>query len=186
LSLGARGKLSAASASSVGPTDQGAPAFARSAQIDASLSIQPEAQQYEAVNLIVQRVLAGKPRKGLIWHFQGSGKSLLMVFAAQKLRRQAALGNPTVIIVVDRIDLDAQISSTFHASDVPNLVKAENRPIAGRHASVLSQTTIPRQTHPPAWTASVIVGSCRQSVNTHSGAPGFATRPHSPSHSAHQ
>ncbi|MCK6502473.1 type I restriction endonuclease subunit R [Myxococcota bacterium] len=84
-------------------------------------------QQYEAVNLIVQRVLAGQPRKGLIWHFQGSGKSLLMVFAAQKLRLQPALGNPTVIIVVDRIDLDAQISSTFHASDVPNLVKAETR-----------------------------------------------------------
>lgn len=84
-------------------------------------------QQYEAVNLIVQRVLAGKPRKGLIWHFQGSGKSLLMVFAAQKLRLQPELGNPTVIIVVDRIDLDAQISSTFHASDVPNLVKAETR-----------------------------------------------------------
>lgn len=84
-------------------------------------------QQYEAVNLIVQRVLAGAPRKGLIWHFQGSGKSLLMVFAAQKLRLQPALGNPTVLIVVDRIDLDAQISSTFHASDVPNLVKAETR-----------------------------------------------------------
>jgi len=84
-------------------------------------------QQYEAVNLIVQRVLAGAPRKGLIWHFQGSGKSLLMVFAAQKLRMQPALGNPTVLIVVDRIDLDAQISSTFHASDVPNLVKAETR-----------------------------------------------------------
>ena len=84
-------------------------------------------QQYEAVNLIVQRVVAGKPRKGLIWHFQGSGKSLLMVFAAQKLRLQTGLGNPTVIIVVDRIDLDAQISSTFHASDVPNLVKAETR-----------------------------------------------------------
>jgi type I site-specific restriction-modification system R (restriction) subunit len=84
-------------------------------------------QQYEAVNLIVQRVLAGKPRKGLIWHFQGSGKSLLMVFAAQKLRLQPELGNPSVIIVVDRIDLDVQISSTFHASDVPNLVKAETR-----------------------------------------------------------
>ena len=84
-------------------------------------------QQYEAVNLIVQRVLAGTTRKGLIWHFQGSGKSLLMVFAAQKLRLQPALGNPTVLIVVDRIDLDAQISSTFHASDVPNLVKAETR-----------------------------------------------------------
>ncbi|MFY0576107.1 type I restriction endonuclease subunit R [Cystobacter fuscus] len=84
-------------------------------------------QQYEAVNLIVQRVLAGHPRKGLIWHFQGSGKSLLMVFAAQKLRFQPKLGNPTVLIVVDRLDLDAQISSTFHASDVPNLVKAETR-----------------------------------------------------------
>ena len=84
-------------------------------------------QQIEAANLIVQRVLAGKPRKGLIWHFQGSGKSLLMVFAAQKLRQQPSLANPTVLIVVDRLDLDAQISSTFHASDVPNLVKGESR-----------------------------------------------------------
>jgi type I restriction enzyme R subunit len=84
-------------------------------------------QQVEAVNLIVQRVLAGQPRKGLIWHFQGSGKSLLMVFAAQKLRMQPALGNPAVLIVVDRVDLDAQISGTFHASDVPNLVKGETR-----------------------------------------------------------
>ncbi len=84
-------------------------------------------QQYEAANLIVARVLAGKPRKGLIWHFQGSGKSLLMVFAAQKLRLQSQLGNPAVLIIVDRIDLDTQISSTFHASDVPNLVKAETR-----------------------------------------------------------
>jgi hypothetical protein len=63
---------------------------------------------------------------------------------------------------------------------------AANRPIAGRHASVLSQTTIPRQTHPPAWIASVIVGSCRQSVKTHRGAPSFATRRDSPSRSAHQ
>ena len=67
------------------------------------------------------------PKKGLIWHFQGSGKSLLMVFAAQKLRMQPDLRNPTVIIAVDRIDLDSQISATFHASDIPNLVKAETR-----------------------------------------------------------
>lgn len=84
-------------------------------------------QQYEAANLIVERVVAGRPKKGLIWHFQGSGKSLLMVFAAQKLRLQPELKNPTVIIVVDRIDLDAQISATFHASDIPNLVKAGTR-----------------------------------------------------------
>ena len=84
-------------------------------------------QQYDGANKIVQRVLAGSPRKGLIWHFQGSGKSLLMVFAAQKMRLQAALRNPTVLIIVDRVDLDAQISATFHASDIPNLVKAESR-----------------------------------------------------------
>ena len=40
-------------------------------------------QQYEGANKIVERVVAGQPRKGLIWHFQGSGKSLLMVFAAR-------------------------------------------------------------------------------------------------------
>ncbi len=84
-------------------------------------------QQYEAANRLVERVVAGQPRKGLIWHFQGSGKSLLMVFAAQKLRLHPALKNPTVLIIVDRIDLDAQISSTFHASDIPNLVKAASR-----------------------------------------------------------
>jgi type I restriction enzyme, R subunit len=84
-------------------------------------------QQYDAANRIVERVVAGRPRKGLIWHFQGSGKSLLMVFAAQKLRLHPDLKSPTVLIVVDRVDLDAQISATFHASDVPNLVKAESR-----------------------------------------------------------
>jgi type I restriction enzyme R subunit len=84
-------------------------------------------QQYEGANKIVERVVAGHPRKGLIWHFQGSGKSLLMLFAARKLRLHPALKNPTVIIVVDRIDLDAQISSTFFAADTPNLVKADTR-----------------------------------------------------------
>ena len=84
-------------------------------------------QQYSAANKIVERVLAGHPRKGLIWHFQGSGKSLLMVFAAMKLRMQPSLRNPTVIIVVDRIDLDSQISATFHSSDIPNLVQAQSR-----------------------------------------------------------
>jgi type I restriction enzyme R subunit len=84
-------------------------------------------QQYEAANRIVERVLAGYPKKGLIWHFQGSGKSLLMVFAAQKLRLHPKLKNPTVIVVVDRIDLDTQITGTFTAADIPNLEKAESR-----------------------------------------------------------
>ena len=84
-------------------------------------------QQYETTNRIVARVVKGYPKKGLIWHFQGSGKSLLMVFAAQKLRLHPQLGNPTVIIVVDRIDLDTQISATFNAADVPNMVGVATR-----------------------------------------------------------
>ncbi|WP_200215487.1 type I restriction endonuclease subunit R [Micromonospora coerulea] len=84
-------------------------------------------QQFQATNLIVERVLHGRIKQGLIWHFQGSGKSLLMVFTAQKLRATAGLTNPTVIIVVDRIDLDTQITGTFNASDVPNLVSTDSR-----------------------------------------------------------
>lgn len=84
-------------------------------------------QQVEGVNRIVERVVAGQPRKGLIWHFQGSGKSLLMLFAARKLRLHPALKNPTVLVVVDRIDLDSQISGTFYAADMPNLVRTESR-----------------------------------------------------------
>ena len=79
-------------------------------------------QQYEGANLIVERVKAGYPKKGLIWHFQGSGKSLLMVFAAQKLRMIPELKNPTVVIIDDRIDLETQMTATFNASDIPNLV----------------------------------------------------------------
>lgn len=84
-------------------------------------------QQYEGANLMVARVVKGYPKKGLIWHFQGSGKSLLMVFAAQKLRMHRKLGNPTVIIVVDRIDLDTQITATFNAADIPNMIGAATR-----------------------------------------------------------
>lgn len=84
-------------------------------------------QQFQATNLIVQRVLHGKIKQGLIWHFQGSGKSLLMVFTAMKLRAMAELTNPTILIVVDRIDLDTQITGTFNASDVPGLVSTDSR-----------------------------------------------------------
>ncbi|MDQ3686801.1 MAG: HsdR family type I site-specific deoxyribonuclease [Acidobacteriota bacterium] len=84
-------------------------------------------QQYTAANQIVERVVEGRIKKGLIWHFQGSGKSLLMVFAASKLRLHPKLQNPTVLIVVDRIDLDTQITATFNAADVPNTVPADTR-----------------------------------------------------------
>ncbi|WP_347976172.1 type I restriction endonuclease subunit R [Microbacterium sp. ProA8] len=84
-------------------------------------------QQVQAARAILHRVLTGEDKKGLIWHFQGSGKSLLMVFAAQMLRVAPELASPTVLIVVDRIDLDTQITGTFSAADVPNLVSTESR-----------------------------------------------------------
>ena len=101
-------------------------------------------QQYEATNKIVERVVAGHPKKGLIWHFQGSGKSLLMVFAAHKLRLHPALGNPTVLIVVDRIDLDTQITATFNAADMPNLVGGT----AARSCRSCSRRTCGRSSSP--------------------------------------
>lgn len=88
-------------------------------------------QQFEAVNELVGRTvsLVGTPvqaqdRTGLIWHTQGSGKSLTMIFAGQKLRRHPALDNPTVLIVVDRRDLKTQLSDDFDACDYPNVEKA--------------------------------------------------------------
>lgn len=81
-------------------------------------------QQFRAVNKIVDRVLKGEMKTGLIWHTQGSGKSLTMLFASWKLRKQKQLKNPTILIVVDRIDLDDQISGTFTAAKLPNTTRA--------------------------------------------------------------
>ena len=89
-------------------------------------------QQYLGGEAIVQRVLntyreKQGPKKGLIWHFQGSGKSWLMVFAAQKLRLQNELHAPTVVIVDDRIDLEDQITGDFTRADIPNIESAKTK-----------------------------------------------------------
>ena len=83
-------------------------------------------QQYEGANMIVDRVRAGYPKQGLIWHFQGSGKSYLMEFAAVKLRMLPDLMSPTVIVVDDRLDLESQITAQFHSSDVANMESASS------------------------------------------------------------
>jgi type I restriction enzyme R subunit len=90
------------------------------------IKVIPRFQQYQGANKIVERVIEGRVKKGLIWHFQGSGKSLLMVFAAQKLRKAADLKSPTVIVLVDRTDLDTQISGIFNAADIANVESTEN------------------------------------------------------------
>jgi type I restriction enzyme R subunit len=66
--------------------------------------------QFEATNLIVKRVLEEKEKKlGLIWHWQGSGKTLTMAYSSWKLLRDPRLKIPTIFIVVDRKDLQTQI-----------------------------------------------------------------------------
>lgn len=85
-------------------------------------------QQFRAVNKAVHRVAAGEHRKGLIWHTQGSGKSLTMVFLALKLKTHLTLdaptlANPNLLVLTDRIDLDDQISKTFVACGLPNPVQ---------------------------------------------------------------
>ena len=81
-------------------------------------------QQYEGANMILERVRSGSPKQGLIWHFQGSGKSYLMEFAAVKMRMLPDFKNPTILIVDDRLDLETQITEQFHSSDVGNLETA--------------------------------------------------------------
>jgi type I restriction enzyme, R subunit len=88
-------------------------------------------QQFEAANQIVDRVVekhgravARQERTGLVWHTQGSGKSLTMIYAGYKLRRHPRLANPTVLIVVDRSDLKKQLSDDFLDCDYPSVSKA--------------------------------------------------------------
>ena len=86
----------------------------------------PRYPQYEAARAIVERVKAQDARQGLIWHFQGSGKSLLMLFAAQMLKADPDLRNPTVVVVVDRVDLDSQINSVFNNAAVKNVTPVKS------------------------------------------------------------
>lgn len=84
-------------------------------------------QQFRATNLIVERVIEGKKKKGLVWHTQGSGKSITMFYTAWKLRFEPHLKNPKVFILVDRIDLDDQIFETFINCGGKNVIRATSR-----------------------------------------------------------
>jgi type I restriction enzyme R subunit len=84
-------------------------------------------QQMRATNKIVERVLSNEKRQGLIWHTQGSGKTLTMFFTAWKLRFDKALANPKVFILVDRVDLDDQIFETFTNAGGKNVERVVSR-----------------------------------------------------------
>ena len=80
-------------------------------------------QQLRAANKIVERVQDGQKKRGLIWHTQGSGKSLTMFFTAWKLRFDKTLKNPKVFVLVDRIDLDNQIYDSFVNAGGKNVIR---------------------------------------------------------------
>lgn len=73
-------------------------------------------QQYRAVNKVIQRLKTGKDRReksGVVWHTQGSGKSLTMVMLAVKMRRDPELQQYKLVFITDRTQLDEQLSNTF-------------------------------------------------------------------------
>jgi type I restriction enzyme R subunit len=59
------------------------------------------------------KVVPGSGKAGVVWHTQGSGKSISMVYYASKLLAQPEMNNPTIVVVTDRNDLDGQLFNTF-------------------------------------------------------------------------
>ncbi len=83
--------------------------------------------QMRAVERIVRRVETGEADTGLIWHTQGSGKTLTMIVAAHQLRRLPSLENPTLLIVVDRRELETQMVQNLEAFGFPAVERARSK-----------------------------------------------------------
>jgi type I restriction enzyme R subunit len=86
----------------------------------------PRYPQIRAVNAAIEK-LKTREKGGVVWHTQGSGKSLTMVYLATKLRRdEHGFNNPTIIVMTDRKELDKQITDTFRNCDFPNPIRARS------------------------------------------------------------
>src|SRR5690554_3606383 len=86
-------------------------------------------QQYRAVNKVIERLKMGADRReksGIVWHTQGSGKSLTMVMLAVKMRRDLELQQYKLVFVTDRTQLDSQLSSTFRAAQNETVYNANS------------------------------------------------------------
>ena len=75
-------------------------------------------QQFFAVKAMLSRIKE-ENKGGVVWHTQGSGKSITMVYITKKLMEDKEIKNPQVVIVTDRIDLDKQIHKTFNRIGIP-------------------------------------------------------------------
>ncbi len=87
-------------------------------RVRASSKIIAGYHQFHAVRHAVEKTVEasapqGDRKVGVIWHTQGSGKSLLMAFYAGQLVRRPELENPTIVVITDRNDLDDQLFGTF-------------------------------------------------------------------------
>ena len=79
-------------------------------------------QQYFAIQKTMRRITHlqdGSRPGGVVWHTQGSGKSLTMVMLAQAIALHPDIPNPKIVLVTDRTDLDSQITKTFQKCDLP-------------------------------------------------------------------
>ncbi len=85
----------------------------------------PRYQQIRATNKIIAKLQSGKG--GVVWHTQGSGKSLTMVYVTRKLQApEYGFDNPTVMVMTDRKDLDRQITTTFRNVGLKNVNQASS------------------------------------------------------------
>lgn len=95
---------------------------------DAGQKKAPRYQQYFAVQKILQRVQqlqpGGQREGGVIWHTQGSGKSLTMVMLAKNLALNPNIQNPRILVVTDRLELDKQIRNTFADRGITDVKRA--------------------------------------------------------------
>jgi type I restriction enzyme R subunit len=89
--------------------------------------IVPRYPQVEAVESILIRARDTSKKQGLIWHHQGSGKTLVMAFAAARIRQDPAMDGATVLAVFDRIDLVQQAQYEFSSVGLDNIHAANNR-----------------------------------------------------------
>ena len=87
----------------------------------------PRYPQVEAVDAIIARCRDPKRKQGLIWHHQGSGKTFAMAYAAAKLRHQSDLDAPTIVIVLDRLELIQQTESEFKSVGIGAMKTAETK-----------------------------------------------------------
>ena len=91
-----------------------------------------------AVETVKQHDVSGARKGGVIWHTQGSGKSLTMVMLGRSLALERSIENPRILIVTDRDDLDKQIKDTFKSCDLEPV-----RATSGAHLLELVQDKAP-------------------------------------------